>query len=651
MRLFLAPLLAALALVLPGPAPAAAVTERGEALSEALSASRSGDWTRAAAAVAGIDSPAAGDIVEWIKLRAGAGFWVDYRAFLARNGDWPGLPYLRRKGEPQIPADADPGDVVAYFRDSPPDTGAGIVRLAGAYSALGRVGDAGAEVVRAWRELELNEGDEKLLLAAFPDILAPHHEARLDMLLWQGAEDAARRMFPHVGADWRKLAEARIALRALAPGVDARIAAVPEPLAGDPGLAYERFLWRLRKGRDDDARALLRARSESAAALGRPGAWSNRRRSFARAAMRAGEAALAYELAARHHLVEGSDYADLEWLAGYIALTKRDDPETALEHFQRFDAYVETPISRGRAGYWLGRAHAALGQEAAAAAAYAAGAEHQTSFYGQLAAEAAGLPPDPALAGTGAVPDWRAAGFATSSVLAAALLLHEAGDRNLSERFFVHLAESLDPQELAQLGELALDIGRPHIALMISKQAARQGVTIPKSYYPLTALAQMEVPVAVEVALAIARRESEFDPLVISPVGARGLMQLMPATAEAMAGKTGLDYAPERLTLDWKYNATLGAAYLAELVETFDGSMVLVSAAYNAGPSRVYDWIERFGDPRSAGTDPVDWIEHIPFRETRNYVMRVMESLLVYRARLRGAPPPHSLSAELEGRN
>jgi soluble lytic murein transglycosylase len=185
---------------------------------------------------------------------------------------------------------------------------------------------------------------------------------------------------------------------------------------------------------------------------------------------------------------------------------------------------------------------------------------------------------------------------------------------------------------------------------MMAKQAASRGVVLPKSYYPLTALAKQPLPVPMELALSISRRESEFDPEVVSPVGARGLMQLMPRTAEAMAARIGLQYSLPRLTGDWQYNATLGAAYLAQLIEQFGASPVLVSAAYNAGPSRAIRWIQDYGDPRMAGVDVVDWIETIPFEETRNYIMRVTESLHVYRARLSGTTPPLRLGAELASR-
>lgn len=634
-------LLAALAVaVAPGPAAAD--------LAAALRAVAAGEWE---AARAEAQDEIAREIVEWHRLRAGEGTWDEARAFLARRPDWPGLPLLAEKGEEAIPAGAPPAEVVAYFGDRPPQTGVGLIRLADAFAALGRTGDAEATLVQGWRTLLLRSAEQEALVAAHGALLRPHHEARLDMLLWRGAELNARAMLPLVSDGWRRLAEARIALREQADGVDGLIGRVPAALADDPGLAFERFQWRARKGRNEDAIALALERSISPEALGEPQAWASWRATLARWAMRQGQGATAYRLASSHFLTEGPDYAELEWLAGYVALRLRDDPATALRHFRAFRVAVQTPISLGRAGYWEGRALEAMGDAGGAQAAYEFGGEHQTAFYGLLAAEKAGLPMDMALATGGpAVPDWRQAPFAQSSVLAAALALQEAGDRLLFTRFLLHLAEGFDATAYAQAGDMALALGEPYAAVALGKQAAERNIILPRAYFPVTALAETDHEVPAELVLSIARRESEFNPAVVSSAGARGLMQVMPGTAEDMARTLGIAYSRDRLTEDPAYNARLGAAYLKRLIEQFGANPILVAAGYNAGPSRPESWIGELGDPRSAGVDPVDWIEAIPFTETRNYVMRVAESLVVYRARLSGMAQPMRLSAELKAR-
>lgn len=616
-------------------------------LASALDAMRSGDFVSARALAERAGDPA-GDLVEWYRLRAGRGTLAEALAFLERNSDWPGLDLLRRRAEAAVDTATD-DEVRRFFADSRPQTGAGALAHARALSAAGQVGEAQAGLVLAWRTLDINDAEQAQFIGDHADLLAPHHAARLDMALWRGMVSDARRMLPLVGADRQALAAARLGLQGQVAGVDALIAAVPEAVQDDPGLAHDRFNWRVAKGVTEGAIALLLDRSATPDRLGRPEAWAGWRRYLARAEMRSGRVAQAYALAAAHGLIDGASYADLEWLSGYLALRFLDDPSLALDHFQRFRAAVGTPISLGRAGYWIGRAQEALGDDEAAALAYAQGAEHQTSFYGLLAAERAGLPPDPALAGTEVFADWRGADFTQSRVFGAAVLALNVGEVSLAEQFFTHLAETLDRTGLGQMGQMATDLDQPHLAVMIGKVGAARGITLPGPYYALHPLADMDLPVPAELALAIARRESEFDPRVVSGAGAQGLMQVMPATAAEVARGLGLEHDPGRVLADPVYNATLGAAYLAGLSTRFDGNPVMMSAAYNAGPSRPIRWMQERGDPRQGGMDVVDWIEHIPFRETQNYVMRVTESLPVYRARLGRDPHPVPFSQELVG--
>ncbi|WP_296764441.1 lytic transglycosylase domain-containing protein [Sediminimonas sp.] len=618
-------------------------------LASALDAARAGNWDNAAE-LARRAGPQAVPLIEWRRLRVGGGTLEQALTFLDVHDDWPGLGLIRERAETRLDGAAD-ADVLRLFAgDIRPRTGAGVLAQARALRAAGRIGDAQAGLVLAWRTLSMSVADQHAMLAAHADLLRSHHVARADMLLWRGADEQARALLPRLPEGWQALAQARLALRADRAGVDALIMAVPEALSGDPGLAYERFLWRIRKGRSDDAIALLNARSESDASLGRPERWASWRRWLARDRMRAGQGRAAYEIAAAHHLREGANYADLEWLSGYLTLRYLDDPDLAVHHFERFRNAVATPISLGRAGYWLGRAQRARGDEAAARAAFALGARYQTSFYGLLAAEAADLPPDPALAGDEAFAPWREAAFTESPLFRVGVLAMNAGETTLAKRFLLHLARDFDRTTLGQMGAMAQDLGQPHLAVMIGKLAAGRGIVLPGPYYALHPMHEMNLPVPMEMALAIARRESEFNHRVASGAGALGLMQLVPGTAAGMARALGVaDHDASRVLDDWRYNARLGSAYLARLGWRFGGNVVLVAVAYNAGPSRANRWMEGNGDPREDGMDVIDWIEHIPFRETRNYVMRVAESLPIYRARLGKAPHPVPFSAELAG--
>ncbi|MBY6004416.1 lytic transglycosylase domain-containing protein [Salipiger bermudensis] len=640
-------ILLSLTLGIPAALPTAARADRP--LAEAMQAMREGNWAAALIDSRGDGQPAL-DVILWHYLRASRGDPAQIMAFIERNPDWPGMPYLREKSEIAISESGDNAVIRAFFDGYRPQTGAGALALARSYMAEGERGAAEAEVVLAWRTLALSSEERSSFLSQWGELLKAHHEARLDMALWQGWESNARAILPLVSEDWRALAEARIALRDMAPGVDGLIEKVPAALRDHPGLAYERFLWRVRKGRTDDAIALLLEHSKSAETLGEPWAWAGRRDDLAHSLMLKGEYRTAYQVASTHHLSEGSDFAALEWLAGYLSLRFLDNPQRALAHFQGHGGAVDTPISLGRAGYWTGRAQEALGNAEAAQTAYEQGARWQTSFYGLLAAEKAGVAPNPALAGTEEFPDWNSAAFTESSVYKAAILLLASGELTLGERFLTHLAEGLDRQQIGQLGDMLAEMGRPHVQVMVGKRAARFGVELPGPYYALHPdLVATEFPVPKEMVLAIARRESEFDPAVVSHAGARGLMQLMPGTAREVSGWLDIAYSHDGLTSDPAYNARLGSTYLARLSDRFDGNVVMMSAGYNAGPGRPIRWMEQFGDPRKGEIDVVDWIEMIPFNETRNYVMRVSESLPVYRARLGRDPLPVPFSEELIG--
>ena len=623
--------------------PAAA--DDSAALRNAFRFAEAGDWTGAQAAVADAGDIAR-DVVEWRRLRAGEGDLGEYEAFLVRRKDWPGLPLLHEKGEVAVARSSTPARVIAYFAAEKPETAAGSLAL---IRALGPGDAAQAEAVRAWTELTFTPEQEDALLGVYGDTLKSVHWARLDRLLWDGRAAEAQRMLPRVSDDWRALATARLALAAEAADAPALVEAVPKAVADDAGLAYARFVYRMRKDRTDDAAAMILDRSSSAERLGDPAAWAGRRASLARLLMRTGDARVAYQVASQHWLTAGADYADLEFVAGFVALRKLGDAGAALGHFQRLQAAVVTPISLSRALYWQGRALEALERDVEAEAAYRAAAKHSTAYYGLLAAERLGLPLDVGLLSDKRPADWQGAAFADDSVLKAARLILAAGDRTLAKRFVLQLAESLDGVELDQLADMALQMDEPHIALLVAKAAAERGVILPRAYFPVPDMVPEGLVVSRALALSIARRESEFDVGVVSPAGAKGLMQVMPGTAKMMADVTGLPFDEAKLTTDPAYNVAHGAAYLRTLVDEFGPSVALVASGYNAGPGRPRGWITAFGDPRNADVDVVDWVETIPLSETRTYVMRVVESLVIYRAKLKGAVGPVRISAELRG--
>ena len=486
---------------------------------------------------------------------------------------------------------------------------------------------------------------------------------------WAGAEAVVARSPDLVARDivlWRKLRasagsvaeyQSFITRRGTWPGQESLATAVFGPRtgvesnrpAGAAAANWKRFdkLWRGKKL--DDAETLLAAITGDRHKLGVPALWAQRRGVLARQATRSGRPERGYALASLHYLepTDGYDYSDLEWLAGWIALRKLGKPGQALAHFQRFYQSVETPISLGRGGYWLGRTYEAMGDPANASQWYRTAAVHQTSFYGQLAAANLGIVGDPRIV-AGDLPDWSKSPAMRSDDVRAGVLLYYAGEGDLALAMFSELGKKMQGgAELAALAGLGLALGQPHYAVRVAKHAARRGILIYPAYYPVTELAGYSGKVEPGLAMAIARQETELNQRAISPAGARGLMQLMPATAKKVAGRIGEAYSGDRLLDDWQYNARLGQTYLAEQIAAFSGSYVLAAAAYNAGPNRVGQWIDEYGDPRLPGTDMIDWIESIPFSETRNYVQRVMEALYVYRARMAGAAGPMSIKQDL----
>ncbi|RMC37537.1 lytic transglycosylase domain-containing protein [Paracoccus alkanivorans] len=634
----------ALLITMPLSAPRA---EDAGAMALALAAADVRDWVTARDAAAA-SGPMAEALVGWQALRAGYGEFGNYLEFIRKNPDWPGLDLIRGKGDAKLSTDLPAEDIRDWFGDRLPDS----LVAETAYLTILDKQAARRERIRFWTETPLSAADETAFLADNDKELAPHHRARaermLDLQEWQQAE----RLLPRLAETERPLVTARIALQAGRAGVDDLILALPEDQRADPGLTMDRFLWRVRAKQHDGARALMLEASTSAEALRIPAEWAQMRVDYARLAMRNGDWSMAERLAAPHFLPpENEHYSDLEWLAGYAAL-KSGAPDRALKHFQHLETVVGSAISKARAFYWQGRAYEALGDEPAARAAYANGAEMPGVFYGQLSAEKTGatMPAEYAVPGKAveALPDWRGSDLRENAVFRAGLWLLATGRPDEAQRFFLHLSETASPEDIARMARLMIEADTPWYGLRLSKRAAGQGVIYPAAHFPLTGLEKFDLGLPPELVLSIARQESEFNHTVSSHVGAQGLMQLMPGTAEEMARKLGEPYQRARLTSDPAYNARLGAAYLAGLRDRFGASSALTASGYNAGPGRPLNWLKDFGDLRR-DFDPVDWVELIPFDETRNYVMRVTEAMPIYRARIMGKPAPILPTWDLTG--
>jgi soluble lytic murein transglycosylase len=331
--------------------------------------------------------------------------------------------------------------------------------------------------------------------------------------------------------------------------------------------------------------------------------------------------------------------AEAEFHAGWYALEYLHDPVTATGHFANIAAISTLPLSLSRAEYWLGRAAEAAGDAKTATTHYQRAASYPTTFYGQLAVSKLGgkalrLPPPPVPTDT----DRR--NFEARQLVQVIHRLEAVDYDDRAAIFFRTLADQINaPGEIALLTGLADAEGNHQLALQLAKTAVSRGIPADALAFPTSAIPQTAATPGIDraVVFAVARQESAFNPGAVSSAGARGLLQLMPTTAKVVAKAVGLPYDKSRLTSDPGYNATLGAAHLGDLVNNFGGSYVMTFAAYNAGASRVNQWVQQYGDPRDPRTDVVNWIESIPFTETRNYVQRLMENLEVYRARF-GSP-------------
>ena len=627
-----------LALATLGPARA----EDAGAMALALSAADARDWVTARDA-ARRSGPMAEALVGWQALRAGHGGPSDYIGFVRAHGDWPGLALLRERGDAKLRPDLPPQDIRDWFGDRLPET----LAAENAYLATLDPRAARAERARFWTTVPLTASEEAAFLAAHGAELAPLMTARAVAMLDRQDWAQAERLLQKLPEGDRPLLAARIALQAGRAGVDDLILALPEAGRTDPGLTLDRYLWRVRTKQHEGAQALMLEASTSVQALRDPALWAPMRVDYARMAMRASDWARAEALARPHFLPpDNRHYADLEWLAGFAAL-KQGAADRALAYFRHLETVVGSQISRARALYWQGRALHAL-DDPAADAAWAQAAAMPGTFYGQLAAERTGAPMPSDYATPGPLPDWRGAALGNSTVFQAGLWLLATGRPDEAQRFFLHLSETADPHDTLRMARLMAEAGMPWHGLRLSKRAADKGVIHPAAHFPLTGLEETDFGIPSELVLAIARQESEFNPAAQSPVGARGLMQVMPATAEQMARQIREPFDLGRLTTDGAYNARLGAAYLAGLRDRFGASTALIASGYNAGPGRPARWLRDFGDLRR-DADPVDWVELIPFDETRNYVMRVTEAMPVYRARLHGEPAPIVPTWDLTG--
>ncbi|MES2495237.1 MAG: lytic transglycosylase domain-containing protein [Pseudomonadota bacterium] len=588
-----------------------------------------------------------GVVTEWRRLQQSDSLpFQDYAAFLIAHPGWPSESAMRRAAERRIdPDNYDRGLVVAFFTRFAPLTAAGQTRYAEALAATGRTTEARTNAAAAWVTKGLSQQDETRLMVRFgASMTRADHDRRMERLLLDRATTAAARQIENVSPEKRALYAARLALVRNDPDVTVRIAAAGDAVNHDPGYMLERARFLRDRGDSMGARIWLGQSRNLTSPPFDTAYFLNNLLSFAQAA----NADQQYDVAlaiAKHAeqafppgtrirdrpFVERDDYTSLMWLAGTVALQKIARYDDAVIMFDRYSRAAQTPGTQTKGSYWAGRAAERGGKPDWATSYLNQAARHIDQFYGQLASERLGrelaIPPEPP---RNTVSQQERAGFEASEVVRAARLLGRSGqwqDQTAFIRLIAANAKSDSDHVLA--GELAKSINRPDLGVMVSRAARTSGTTDPlRIGFP-------EVPVPTAMAShwtlihAISRQESQFDRQATSRTGARGLMQLMPATAREQAGKVGLGYDPAKLA-EIDYNVILGSSFFDRMLNYYGGNYVLAIASYNAGPGNVNKFIRANGDPRLAGVDVIDWIEAIPFAETRGYVQKVLENAVVY---------------------
>ena len=642
----------------PAPPPMSSFISEPDArlFRKGLSSANNKRWSEVERTINRLDDPVAKDILRWLRATNDKNAPTSTLEYVHKSlSDWPRMVTVNAAAERRMFDESwTSRRVFDWFSGLrvEPVSGEGRAALARAYYAKGDQTNGDKYLRLAWRESRLTRDRQKTLFRLYKNRLTKEdHAARADHLIWSGHRnyDKARALLQHMGKTDRALMRARMALNRNSSGMDSALNAVPNSHLSDPGLIYERGRWRRRKKTKDYALPVfMSSRTAPTSEPGKKAMWREKK-IMAYWAISEGKYKEAYQLSLHHGFDRGTEFAEAEFLAGWLALTGMREPDRALRHFERLRDGVGSPISLARAHYWVGRAQEA-NQDPQANNSYRLSAQYPNTYYGMLAGlEADGnahrisLPPE-------IIDEVDKIEFASDNRVRALHLLGEAGEQRFFSQMSYHLDDEVDSlSKLSLLSELAKDYGFMRPSLRAAKQAGRFQGMLTESGYPLVGSIDALPKRRFEDAFvyAIARQESEFATNAVSSAKAYGMMQMINGTAKATARKHRIPYDRNRLASDGDYAAKMGALHLNDLLDQWDGSYILAAVSYNAGPHRAKSWIKTYGDPRRGDVDAIDWVEKIPFSETRNYVMRVMENMQVYRARLNNDSTPNRLEQDL----
>ena len=584
-------------------------------------------------------------LVKWLYLlqpNNQANFY-DYINFINLNPNYPRINRLRYLSEHKINTKTiSDNRILKLFDEKDPFSGYGKLMLGQSYLSKGNHEKGISLIKNGWITAKLSKRDLKYLKKKLKKYLnTEDHIKRADWLAWENKYWGLKRMLRYLPKDYQALYNARLLLMSRSYGVDNAISKVPSKFKKDAGLLYDRLKWRRKSNRVDSSVEILLKIKNDPKFLVRPEKWWFEREIISRALIYKKKYAVAYKIASNHSMEEGPEYAEAEWMSGWIALSFLDDPILATQHFHNFFENMGYPISLSRGAYWLGRSYEKLNDIENSEKWFKEAAKYLTTYYGQLAFIKIYPDKDFYLDREMMIPtDVEKKIFNNNELTKLVILLHEINKTKYAKDILKHLAAiNINQGSEILAGNLASSIGRYDFAIQIAKRASYEKRFHNNLNFPI-----IDVPLKInnkkmpspELILAIIRQESEFDTRAHSYVGARGMMQLMTYTARIVAKRARLPYSKKRLTSDPNYNIKLGSYYIAELLEQYEGSYPFSIAAYNAGPKRVAYWNKINGNPQNKKIDYVDWIELIKFRETRNYVQRVLENINVYKYMLYG---------------
>ena len=585
--------------------------------------------------------------VKWLYLMRSSNnaSFNDYQVFIKKQPEYPRIGRLQYLAEQKIILkNTTPKSVINWFDQYPPVSGMGKLKLAEAYLQQNKTANIRDLIREGWVDAALNRGQLKFYRKKFKKFLSEEdYIKRAEYLSWERKYWDLKRLLVYLPKDYRALYNARQILMSNSYGVDNAISKVPTVFKNDIGLQYDRLRWRNRRGRLESSLQILYENSnKSEDELIRADLWWKQRESIVRSLLYKKRYKTAYKIASEHSLTSGAEFAEAEWLSGWIAHSFLKSQEYAINHFLNFYDNVSYPISLSRGAYWLGKSYKALGNEKTADDYFKQGSKYLTTYYGQLSLMEIEDQAKIKLEDDAFYTKEYEKKFFNNDLIKIIRILKELDQTKYSKDLIKHLALiNVDEGSEVLAAKLAVDVERYDYAIQISKKASYEKRFYLKYNYPIITtprkINNKTMPPS-EFILAIIRQESEFDRKAYSYAGARGMMQLMKYTAKLVAKQAKLPYSISGLTRDPEYNIKLGTYYFNSLLNDYGGVYPFAIAAYNAGPNRVKTWRRVNGDPSKDQISFIDWIEMIRFKETRNYVQRVLENVNVYKFMINQKP-------------